>query len=82
MERTTNQIFRAFFTRPTIEEYMLTFMNKSTYEENLSQSLQTNSKQFQIAVTFLTDFSFIFHVLNENLKLYFLRLIFDVDGFI
>ena len=41
-----------FNTRPKIEEHMLISMDKSTYEEHLSQPLQTNNKQFKIAVTF------------------------------
>ena len=46
---------RAFNTRPKIEEHMLIIMDKSTHEEQLSQPLQTNNKQFEIAVTFLTS---------------------------
>ena len=42
----------AFNTRPKIEEHMLIVMDKSIHEEHLSQSLQTNNKQFKIAVTF------------------------------
>ena len=41
-----------FKTRPKIEEHMLIVMDKSTHEEHLSQPLQTNIKQFKIAVTF------------------------------
>ena len=44
----------AFNTRPTIEEHMLIVMDKSTHEEHLFQLLQTNNKQFKIAVTFLS----------------------------
>ena len=44
----------AFNTRSKIEEHMLIVMKKSTHEEHLSQPLQTNNKQFKIAVTFLT----------------------------
>ena len=44
----------AYNTRPNIEEHMLIGMDKSTHEEQLSQPLHTNTKQFKIAVTFLT----------------------------
>ena len=44
----------AYNTRPKIEEHMLDVMDKSTHEEHLSQPLQTNNKQFKLAVTFLT----------------------------
>ena len=44
----------ALNTRPKIEEHMLIAMDKSTHEEYLSQPLQTNNKQFKIAVTFQT----------------------------
>ena len=33
-------------TRPKIEEHMLIVMDKYTHEEHLSQSLQTNIKQY------------------------------------
>ena len=36
----------AFNTRPKIEENMLIVMDKSTYEEHLSQPLQTNNRRF------------------------------------
>ena len=47
----------AFNTRAKIEAHMLIVMDKSTHEEHLAQSLQTNNKQFQIAVTFLTGYN-------------------------
>ena len=71
----------AFNTRPKIEEHMLIVMDKSTHEEHLSQPLQTNNKQFKIAVTFLTGYNGIFKVTNENNKFYFKKTISD-DGFI
>ena len=37
-------------------------MDKSTHEEHLSQPLQTNNKQFKIAVTFLSGYNGIFNV--------------------
>ena len=71
----------AFITRPKIEEHMLIVMDKSTHEEHLSQPLQTNNKQFKIAVTFLTDYNGIFNVTNENNKFYFIKSITDRDGY-
>ena len=72
----------AFNTGPNIEEHMLIVMDKSTHEEHLSQPLQTNNKQFKIAVTFLTGYNGIFNVTNENNKFYFKKTISDDDGFI
>ena len=46
-------------------------MDKSTNEEHLSQPLQTNVKQFKIAVTFLTGYNGIFNVTNKIDKFYF-----------
>ena len=69
----------AFHTRPKIEEHMLIVMDKSTHEEHLYQPLQTNNKQFEIAVTFLTGYNGIFNVTNENNKFYFLKSITDND---
>ena len=60
----------AFITRPKLEEHMLIVMDKSTHEEHLSQPLQTKSKQFKIAVTFLSDYSGIINVTNSNNKYY------------
>ena len=42
----------AFNIRPKIEEHILIGVDKSTHEEHLSQHLQTNNKEFEIAVTF------------------------------
>ena len=61
----------AFNTRPKIEEYTLIVMDKNTHEEHLSQPLQTNNKQFKIAVTFSTGYNGIFNVTNKNNKFYF-----------
>ena len=52
---------------------MLIVMDKSTHEEHLSQSLQTNNKQFKIAVPFLTGYVGIFNVTNTNNKFYFIK---------
>ena len=61
---------------------MLIVIDKSTHEEHLFQPLQTNNKQFEIAVTFLTGYNGIFNVTNENNKFYFKKTISDNDGFI
>ena len=71
---------KAFNTRPKIEEHMLIIMDKSTHEEHLSQTLQTNNKQFKIAVTFLTAYNGIFNVTSKNSKFYFKKSI-DEDSF-
>ena len=71
----------AFNTRPKIEEHMLIVMDKSTHEEHFSQPLQTNNKQFKIAITFLTGYNGIFNVRNENNKFYFKKTVSD-DVFI
>ena len=69
----------AFNTRPKIEDHMLIVMDKSTHEEHLSQPLQTNNKQFKIAVTFLTGYNGIFSVINDNNKFYFKKATQDED---
>ena len=60
----------AFITRPKIEEHLLIVMDKSTHEEHLSQPFQANKKQFQIAVTSLTDYNGIFNVTNSNINFF------------
>ena len=72
----------AFNTRPKIEEHMLIVMDKSTHKELLSQLLQTNNKQFKIAVTFLTGYNGIFKVTNSNNKFHFTKSYSDEDRFI
>ena len=72
----------AFNTRPKIEEHMLIVMDKSIHEEHLSQPLQTNNKQFNIAVTFLTGYNGLFNVTSKNNKYYFIKSITDEDGYI
>ena len=69
-------------TRPKIEEHMLIVLDKSTHDEHLSQPLQTNHKQFKIAVTFLTGYNGIFIVTNSNSNFYFEKSIPDEDGFV
>ena len=72
---------RAFDTRPRIEEHFLIVLDKSTHEEHLSQPLQTNNKQFKIAVTFLTGYDGIFIITKKNKKFYFKKSITDADEF-
>ena len=69
-------------TRPKIEEHILIVMDKSTHEEHLFQPLQTNNKQFKIAVSFLTAYNGIFNDTNETNKFYFIKSITDKDGYI
>ena len=57
-------------------------MDKSIDEEHLSQTVQTNNKQFKIAVTFLTGYNGTFNVTNSNKKFYFIKSITDKDGYI
>ena len=74
----------AYNTRSRIEEHKLIVMKKSTHsthEEHLAQPLQTNNKQFKIAVKFLTGYNGIFNVTNENNKICFEKTISDDDGF-
>ena len=70
----------AFNTRPKIEEHMLIVMDKSTTEEHLCQPLQTNKKQFKIAVTFLTGYNGTFNVTNENNRFYFTTSTSDIES--
>ena len=57
----------AFNTRSRIEEHILMVMDKSTHEKHLSQLLQTNNKQFKIAITFLTGYNGFFNVTIKNM---------------
>ena len=59
---------------------MLIVLDKSTHEEHLSQPLQTNNKQFKIAVTFLSGYNGLFNVINENNNFYSNKTI-SYDGF-
>ena len=72
----------AYNTRPKIEEHMLVIMDKSTHEEYLFQPLQTNNKQFKIAIRFLSAYNGIFNVTSENNKFYFTKSITDNNHFI
>ena len=69
----------AYNTRHKLEEHMLIIMNKSTHEEHLFHPLQTNNKQFKIAITFLSAYNGIFHITNSNNKFYFFKSISDED---
>ena len=51
-----------------LEEHTLIVMDKSTHEDHLSQPLQTNNKQFEIAVTILTGYKGIIKDTNKNIK--------------
>ena len=46
-------------------------MDKATHEEHLIEALQTNNKQFEIAVTFLSAYNGIFNVTNRINKFHF-----------
>ena len=46
-------------------------MDKSTHEGHLSQPLQTNKKQFKIAVTFFNIYNGIFNVTHSNIIYFF-----------
>ena len=72
----------AFNTKPKIEEHMLVIMDKSTQDEHLSQPLQTNNKQYKIAITFLTGYNGIFNIQTTNIRLYFKKTNTDKDGFV
>ena len=61
---------------------MLIVMDKSTHEEHLSQPLQTNIKQYKIAITFLTGYNCIFNVTEKNNKFYFIKSVTDKDDYI
>ena len=72
----------AFNTRPKIGEHMVIIMDESTHEEHLFQPLQTNNKQFKIAVTFLSAYYGIFNVTSQNNKFYFTKSITDDNHYI
>ena len=71
----------AFNTRPKIEEHILIVMDKSTHTEHLYEPLQTNNKQFKIAVTFLTCYNGIFNITSKNNKFYFSKSVIDDNHF-
>ena len=69
----------AFNTRTKIEEPSLIVMDNSTHEEHLYQQLQTNIKQFKIAVTFLTGYNGNFNDTNKNDEFYFKKSLVEED---
>ena len=73
---------KAFNTRPKIEKHMLIIMDESTHEEHLSQPLQTNNKQFKIAITFLSAYKGIFNITTSNNKFYFTKSFTDYEHYI
>ena len=72
----------AFNTRPKIEEHMLIIMDQSTHEEHLSQPLQTNNKQFKIAVTFLSAYNGVFNINDSIIEFFFTKSITDDNHYI
>ena len=61
---------------------MLIVMDQSTHEEHFSQPFQTNNKQINLAVTFLTVYKGTFTALSSKNKFFFAKSITDKDGFI
>ena len=61
---------------------MLIVMDKFTHEEHLDQPLETNKKQYKIAVTYLNGYNCIFNFTDKNRNFYFARSITDKDCFI
>ena len=54
-------------------------MEKSAHEENLSQTISTNIKQFQTAVTFLSGYNGIFNITTKTNKFYYTKTIDNDD---
>ena len=54
-------------------------MDNSIHEEHLTQPLQTNNKQFKIAITFLSAYNGIFNVANNINKFFFKKALIDED---
>ena len=52
-------------------KHMLIVMDKSTHDESLSQSLQTNIEQISIAITFFSVLKGVLNVTYENKKIFF-----------
>ena len=78
--KTLEQI--AFNTRAKIEEHMLIVMDKSIHDLFLNEPLQTNNKQFKIAITFLTGYNGIFNITEANNKFYYItpeKMIVDIE---
>ena len=58
----------AYNTRTKIEGHMFIVKDKFTHGEHLSQPLQTNNKQFKIALVFLSGYNGVFIVTNTKNK--------------
>ena len=54
-------------------------MDKSTHQEHLAQPIQTNSRQFKIAIIFLSAYIGNFNVTNKNNKVYFKKQLIEED---
>ena len=67
-------------TKPKTEEHMLLVMDKSIHEGHLFQPLQTNNKQFKIAITFSTGYSGISNVIGKKNKFCFAKSLTDDDS--
>ena len=67
--------------RPKIEEHILIVMDKSTQTEHLYEPLQTNNKQFKLAITFLNVYNGNFIFTSKNSKFYFSKSIIDGNHF-
>ena len=62
----------AFNTRSKIEEHILIVMKESIHEENLSQPLITNNKDFMVGVTYLTGYNGIQNINENNNRFYYI----------
>ena len=84
MERPSKLLEKiAFKTKTKTEEQMLIVMIKSTHEEPLFQPLQTNCRQFERTVIFLTGYNGFFHVTSKNKNFYLTTSFSDIElGFI
>ena len=83
MEQPSNLLEQtAFDIRPKIEEHMLIVMDKSTQGEHLAQPLQTNVKQFKLAVTFLTGCNGIFKKRDSKIMFCFRKSVTYEGGFV
>ena len=71
----------AYNIRLKIEEHMLIVMDKSTHTEHLYEPLQTNKKQFKIAVIFLSVYNGILNITSKNNEFYFSKSIIDDNHF-
>ena len=58
---------------------MFFVMDKSAHEESLSQTISTNIKQFQTAVTFLSGYNGIFNITTKTSEFYYTKTIDNDD---